>query len=88
MDEGVCLDLVGALDFITDGAQRPGRWERHATVAHGCAMAGSGGSPDKDLERTTVHQILHGLFLWYRSETVIPFRLPSSSDKRVKSGWW
>jgi hypothetical protein len=61
-----------------DGAQQPGRWGRRTTVACGGTMADSGGSPDYDLERATVHQILHGLFLQYRSETVIPFHLPSS----------
>jgi hypothetical protein len=52
------------------------------TVAHDGAMAGSGGSPDWDLECVAVHQIVHGLFLWYHNETVILFRLPSSGGGR------
>jgi hypothetical protein len=39
-------DLIRVLDFITDGAQRPERWGRRATVARGGAMAGNSGSSD------------------------------------------
>jgi hypothetical protein len=86
MDEGVRPNLIQALYFITDGAQRPWRQGRRATVAHGDAMASGGGSPNKGLERATIHQILHGLFLRDHSETVIPFCLPSSGGGRRLSG--
>jgi hypothetical protein len=49
-------------------------------VGRGGEMVSSGGSPVQGLEHATVHQTLHGLLLWDRSEMGILFGSPSSGS--------